>query len=108
MIGGVDRVDLDDITLSTGSDDEQDARGNAPTWLLRSNEDASTKRIWKRADRPPLCLPPPSRPPGAPTPYTLTTMSDNEGHSEGIPGDDDLSLPKATVAKMITGTRPWR
>jgi hypothetical protein len=30
-------------------------------------------------------------------------MSDREGHS-GVPGDDDLSLPKATVAKMISGT----
>ncbi len=30
-------------------------------------------------------------------------MSDHEGHG-GPPGsDDDLSLPKATVAKMITG-----
>ncbi|KAI4519134.1 histone-fold-containing protein [Schizophyllum commune] len=33
-------------------------------------------------------------------------MSDNEGHSGGIPGDDDLSLPKATVAKMITELLP--
>jgi hypothetical protein len=33
-------------------------------------------------------------------------MSDHEGHS-GVPGaDDDLSLPKATVAKMINGTLP--
>lgn len=32
----------------------------------------------------------------------LSTMSDREGHS-GPPGDDDLSLPKATVAKMISG-----
>lgn len=32
-------------------------------------------------------------------------MSDHEGHS-GAPGsDEDLSLPKATVAKMITGTK---
>lgn len=32
-------------------------------------------------------------------------MSDREGHSAGgAPGDDDLSLPKATVAKMIAGT----
>ena len=31
-------------------------------------------------------------------------MSDREGHSGGIPAaDDDLSLPKATVTKMITG-----
>lgn len=29
-------------------------------------------------------------------------MSDREGHT-GAPGDDDLSLPKATVSKMITG-----
>lgn len=29
-------------------------------------------------------------------------MSDREGAS-GAPTDDDLSLPKATVAKMITG-----
>ncbi|KAI0069037.1 histone-fold-containing protein [Artomyces pyxidatus] len=33
-------------------------------------------------------------------------MSDREGHS-GAPGtDDDLSLPKATVAKMITELLP--
>jgi len=32
-------------------------------------------------------------------------MSDREGHSGGPPPtDDDLSLPKATVAKMISGT----
>jgi len=32
-------------------------------------------------------------------------MSDREGHSGGgAPTDEDLSLPKATVAKMITGT----
>jgi hypothetical protein len=31
-------------------------------------------------------------------------MSDREGHSGIPPGDDDLSLPKATVAKMITGS----
>jgi hypothetical protein len=31
----------------------------------------------------------------------LPTMSDREGHSGGP--DEDLSLPKATVAKMITG-----
>jgi hypothetical protein len=31
-------------------------------------------------------------------------MSDREGHSGGVPGtDEDLSLPKATVAKMIAG-----
>lgn len=30
-------------------------------------------------------------------------MSDREGHSGAPPGDDDLSLPKATVAKMIAG-----
>jgi hypothetical protein len=31
-------------------------------------------------------------------------MSDREGHSGGPPPvDDDLSLPKATVTKMITG-----
>lgn len=31
-------------------------------------------------------------------------MSDREGHSGGgAPTDEDLSLPKATVAKMITG-----
>jgi down-regulator of transcription 1 len=33
-------------------------------------------------------------------------MSDREGGSGGVPPvDEDLSLPKATVAKMITGTR---
>ncbi len=31
-------------------------------------------------------------------------MSDREGHSSLPPSDDDLSLPKATVAKMITGS----
>jgi len=31
-------------------------------------------------------------------------MSDREGHSVLPPGDDDLSLPKATVAKMISGS----
>jgi hypothetical protein len=31
-------------------------------------------------------------------------MSDREGHSGLPPVDDDLSLPKATVAKMITGS----
>ena len=31
-------------------------------------------------------------------------MSDREGHSgNGAPTDEDLSLPKATVAKMIAG-----
>lgn len=30
-------------------------------------------------------------------------MSDNEGHGGMPPTDDDLSLPKATVAKMIAG-----
>jgi hypothetical protein len=34
------------------------------------------------------------------------TMSDREGGSGGVPPtDEDLSLPKATVAKMITGMR---
>ncbi|CCM03403.1 uncharacterized protein FIBRA_05534 [Fibroporia radiculosa] len=34
-------------------------------------------------------------------------MSDHEGHAGGIPGsDEDLSLPKATVAKMITELLP--
>lgn len=32
-------------------------------------------------------------------------MSDREGHS-GAPGDEDLSLPKATVAKMISELLP--
>ncbi|ETW84343.1 hypothetical protein HETIRDRAFT_313507 [Heterobasidion irregulare TC 32-1] len=32
-------------------------------------------------------------------------MSDREGHS-GAPTDEDLSLPKATVAKMITELLP--
>ncbi|VDC06890.1 unnamed protein product [Peniophora sp. CBMAI 1063] len=32
-------------------------------------------------------------------------MSDREGHG-GPPGDDDLSLPKATVAKMISELLP--
>ena len=33
-----------------------------------------------------------------------STMSDREGHSgNGAPTDEDLSLPKATVAKMIAG-----
>jgi histone H3/H4 len=31
-------------------------------------------------------------------------MSDREGNSGPPPTDDDLSLPKATVAKMISGT----
>lgn len=31
-------------------------------------------------------------------------MSDREGHSGGVPPvDDELTLPKATVAKMIAG-----
>jgi hypothetical protein len=34
----------------------------------------------------------------------LSAMSDREGHSGGPPPvDDDLSLPKATVTKMIAG-----
>lgn len=33
-------------------------------------------------------------------------MSDREGHSGAPPGDDDLSLPKATVAKMIAELLP--
>ncbi|KAH8106250.1 histone-fold-containing protein [Cristinia sonorae] len=34
-------------------------------------------------------------------------MSDHEGHGGGAPGtDDDLSLPKATVAKMIAELLP--
>ncbi|KAL0949573.1 hypothetical protein HGRIS_009622 [Hohenbuehelia grisea] len=33
-------------------------------------------------------------------------MSDREGHSTAPPTDDDLSLPKATVAKMITELLP--
>ncbi|THV03315.1 histone-fold-containing protein [Dendrothele bispora CBS 962.96] len=33
-------------------------------------------------------------------------MSDREGHSGAPPTDDDLSLPKATVAKMITELLP--
>ncbi|KAF7776379.1 transcriptional regulator family: Histone-like TF [Agaricus bisporus var. burnettii] len=32
-------------------------------------------------------------------------MSDREGHT-GAPGDDDLSLPKATVSKMIAELLP--
>ena len=31
-------------------------------------------------------------------------MSDNEGHGGMPPNDDDISLPKATVSKMIAGT----
>ncbi|KAF7800010.1 hypothetical protein EIP86_011253 [Pleurotus ostreatoroseus] len=33
-------------------------------------------------------------------------MSDGEGHGGLPPNDDDLSLPKATVAKMITELLP--
>ncbi|KAF8702677.1 hypothetical protein AX14_014346 [Amanita brunnescens Koide BX004] len=33
-------------------------------------------------------------------------MSDREGHSGAPPTDDDLSLPKATVAKMISELLP--
>ncbi|PSR73680.1 hypothetical protein PHLCEN_2v10599 [Hermanssonia centrifuga] len=34
-------------------------------------------------------------------------MSDHEGHGGGLPpSDEDLSLPKATVAKMITELLP--
>ncbi|KAK7695648.1 negative cofactor 2 transcription regulator complex subunit ncb2 [Cerrena zonata] len=33
-------------------------------------------------------------------------MSDNEGHSGAPPSDEDLSLPKATVAKMISELLP--
>ncbi|KAF4574767.1 negative cofactor 2 transcription regulator complex subunit ncb2 [Pleurotus pulmonarius] len=33
-------------------------------------------------------------------------MSDREGHSGAPPGDDDLSLPKATVTKMIAELLP--
>jgi len=33
-------------------------------------------------------------------------MSDREGHSGPPPTDDDLSLPKATVAKMISELLP--
>ena len=40
------------------------------------------------------------------SPIIAETMSDREGGSGGAPPtDEDLSLPKATVAKMITGTR---
>jgi hypothetical protein len=35
-------------------------------------------------------------------------MSDREGHPGPPPTDDDLSLPKATVAKMISGPSPQR
>lgn len=44
-----------------------------------------------------------------PSPYTCsrrprrTDMSDREGHVGSGSTDDDLSLPKATVAKMISG-----
>jgi hypothetical protein len=37
-------------------------------------------------------------------PPVFPAMSDREGHSGLPPTDDDLSLPKATVAKMITGS----
>ena len=37
-------------------------------------------------------------------PSQARAMSDREGHSGAPPADDDLSLPKATVAKMIAGT----
>ena len=40
--------------------------------------------------------------PGPPT-SMKPPMSDNEGHGGLPPSDDDLSLPKATVAKMISG-----
>ncbi|CAL1702314.1 unnamed protein product [Somion occarium] len=33
-------------------------------------------------------------------------MSDNEGHSAAPPSEEDLSLPKATVAKMIAELLP--
>jgi len=33
-------------------------------------------------------------------------MSDREGHSGAPPSDEDLSLPKATVAKMIADLLP--
>jgi hypothetical protein len=33
----------------------------------------------------------------------VQNMSDREGHSGAGPSDEDLSLPKATVAKMISG-----
>ncbi|THH18553.1 hypothetical protein EW146_g2436 [Bondarzewia mesenterica] len=36
-------------------------------------------------------------------PRTAEIMSDREGHSGAPASDEDLSLPKATVAKMITG-----
>lgn len=36
--------------------------------------------------------------------FSAKAMSDREGTSGGAPSsDEDLSLPKATVAKMITG-----
>ena len=37
-------------------------------------------------------------------PSTQTIMSDREGGSGLPPIDDELSLPKATVAKMISGS----
>ena len=41
-------------------------------------------------------------------PYrALEDMSDREGHSGAGPSDEDLSLPKATVAKMISGMCLW-
>lgn len=42
-----------------------------------------------------------------PAPLLLTTMSDREGHS-GAPPEEDLTLPKATVTKMIQGAHPDR
>jgi len=39
-------------------------------------------------------------------PSPVSAMSDREGHSGLPPTDDDLSLPKATVAKMITELLP--
>jgi hypothetical protein len=30
-------------------------------------------------------------------------MSDNEGPAAGTPNPDDLALPKATVAKLVSG-----
>ena len=43
--------------------------------------------------------------------HPAANMSDGEGHGGMPPNDDDLSLPKATVAKMISGaarTAPLR
>jgi len=37
------------------------------------------------------------------TENALLDMSDREGAGGGSTGDDELSLPKATVAKMISG-----